>query len=733
MLTDSNQLRIEDLYNNDPTVCLEAVRRIKNSVIGSNRLKGLVLEQGTAGRLVALMNLNYGDIAREAMIVVASLAKGTEQHLKMLIEADAVPTLLINTQSDNFTFVEASLRCLRTIFRSRLAPVELIYSGINSLSSPSSTNNCTSHTSSHILPLLMSLAKNPKSNFVIKECIANILAASCHTSEHQNIMKDLGAISLIASFIYETTNPYQVRLAALNWLAQLCHDNVEVSALVACETYSGRALLDLLFEMMSQNNTYEMQLYSAKCMTFIYRSNAIYSSDSRLLFRTLPTLIMLCKKDRLPALRAQAADVLATLTQVDVGLQQHASICDQLVASLSDMLRQSSTLAGRVNAGTAGAAINNNNSTGGLEASHRQKSINSISEMSSSHSSSIDEPMVTDGDQSESFFESPSCTDIREAAFKAFASLGANDEEIRKKIIETEFLMDELMAALDEKDSRVSLAALQCLHSLSRSVQQLKTTFQDHAVWVPLRGLLDNKRDEVLNLASSCLCNLLLEFSPSKQHFLDRQAVELLCDLTRREDPNIRLNGVWALMNMAYQADQGVKNQILNCLGTDQIFRLLSDTDVNILMKTLGLLRNLLSTKAHVDTIMNQHGKQIMPAIILILEGEHSSEVKEQALCILGNIADGDSAKEYIMSNEDILKKLTSYLMNSNVNLQTAATFCINNLVWSEEEGAITRQERLKELQIPKILGGMLNTPNAGLFDRVKLALQQFNGNGLNP
>lgn len=50
-------------------------------------------------------------------------------------------------------------------------------------------------------------------------------------------------------------------------------------------------------------------------------------------------------------------------------------------------------------------------------------------------------------------------------------------------------------------------------------------------------------------------------------------------------------------MNMAFQADQTVKNQILNCLGTDQIFRLLSDTDVNILMKTLGLLRNLLSTK----------------------------------------------------------------------------------------------------------------------------------------
>lgn len=47
-------------------------------------------------------------------------------------------------------------------------------------------------------------------------------------------------------------------------------------------------------------------------------------------------------------------------------------------------------------------------------------------------------------------------------------------------------------------------------------------------------------------------------------------------------------------------------------LGTDQIFNLLSDSDVNILMKTLGLLRNLLSTKAHIDQIMFGHGKEIM-------------------------------------------------------------------------------------------------------------------------
>ena len=50
-------------------------------------------------------------------------------------------------------------------------------------------------------------------------------------------------------------------------------------------------------------------------------------------------------------------------------------------------------------------------------------------------------------------------------------------------------------------------------------------------------------------------------------------------------------------------------------------------------------------------------------AIILILEGDHSADVKEQALCILANIADGNTAKTAIMSNEDVLKKLRNYMV----------------------------------------------------------------------
>jgi len=167
-------------------------------------------------------------------------------------------------------------------------------------------------------------------------------------------------------------------------------------------------------------------------------------------------------------------------------------------------------------------------------------------------------------------------------------------------------------------------------------------------------------------------------------------------------------------------------SQIMTTLGTDQVFRLLSDSEIHVVMKTLGLLRNLLSNKHHIDHITNIYGKQLMQAVVLILESEHTPEVKEQALCILGNIADGDSAKKLIVDNEDMLKKLTTYMLHGNTKLQIASVACIQNLIWRNDEASAERQVKLKEIGVFKILQQLLTTPDPALFEKVKLALQQL-------
>ena len=107
-----------------------------------------------------------------------------------------------------------------------------------------------------------------------------------------------------------------------------------------------------------------------------------------------------------------------------------------------------------------------------------------------------------------------------------------------------------------------------------------------------------------------------------------------------------------------------------------------------------------------------------MQAVVLILESDNNPDVKEQALCILANIADGDNAKSYIMANEDVLKKVTNYLMHTNTKLQMAAVVCVYNLAYVEEPGAVDRQTKLREVGVHKILGQLLNTPDANLSEK---------------
>lgn len=222
----------------------------------------------------------------------------------------------------------------------------------------------------------------------------------------------------------------------------------------------------------------------------------------------------------------------------------------------------------------------------------------------------------------------------------------------------------------------------------------------------------DKPSPELMTVVSSTICNLLLEFSPAKESLLDSGAIDILCELTKSPNPALRLNGSWALMNMAFQAEQHVKTEIINALGTDRIFQLLSDSDTRVIMKTLGLLRNLLSSTVHIESIMANHASEILSAVMMVLDSpHHSSEVKEQALCIVGNLAAG--AHELIMEDEKILLKLKDYLIIDDHKLQTGALFAIKNLMHKS-----SRHDRLKEVGIIMKLNELLESNSTDIqFD----------------
>uniref|UniRef100_A0A8C7HCM6 Armadillo repeat-containing protein 8 n=1 Tax=Oncorhynchus kisutch TaxID=8019 RepID=A0A8C7HCM6_ONCKI len=661
-VTATSRHYVDRLFHPDPQKVLQGVIDMKNAVIGNNKQKANLIVLGAVPRLLYLLQQGLSSselrtecaVVLECVVVLGSLAMGTENNIKSLVDCHIIPALLQGLVCPDLIFIEACLRCLRTVFISPVTPVQLLY------------------TDPTVIPHLMSLlSRSPRT----QDYITQIFSHCCKSPEHQTVLFNHGAIQNIAPMLISLS--YKVRMQALKCFSVLAYENTQVSMTLVNVLVDGDLLSQVFVRMLQRDLPIEMQLTAAKCLTYMCRAGAIRTDDRCIVLKTLPCLVRMCSKERLLDERVEGAETLAYLMEPDVELQRIASVTDHLVAMLADYFKYPSSV------------------------------------------SAITDIKRLDHDLKHAH-------ELRQAAFKLYASLGSNDEDIRKKITETENMMDRIVSGLSESSIKVRLAAVRCLHSLSRSVQQLRTSFHDHAVWKPLMKLLQNAPDEVLVMASSTLCNLLLEFSPSKEPILESGVVELLCSLTQSDSPALRVNGIWALMNMAFQADQKVKGEIVRALGTEQLFRLLSDRDTNVLMKTLGLLRNLLSTRPHIDQIMSSHGKQIMQAVTLILEGEHSIEVKEQTLCILANIADGNTAKELIMTNDDILQKIKYYMGHSNAKLQLAATFCISNLIWNEEGSCQERQDKLRELGFVDILHKLTQALDPNLCERAKTAMQHY-------
>uniref|UniRef100_A0A8C1C9Y9 Armadillo repeat-containing protein 8 n=1 Tax=Cyprinus carpio carpio TaxID=630221 RepID=A0A8C1C9Y9_CYPCA len=555
-VTATSRHYVDRLFDPDPQNVLQGVIDMKNAVIGNNRQKANLIVLGAVPRLLYLLQQSSSslELRTECAVVLGSLAMGTENNIKSLVDCHIIPALLQGLLCSDLIFIEACLRCLRTVFISPVTPVQLLY------------------TDPTVIPHLMSLLSRSQHT---QEYITQIFAHCC---------KELSGFSIYYCIFFFFMH-VSVRMQALKCFSVLAYENAQVSMTLVNVLVDGEQLSQVFVRMMQRDKPIEMQLTAAKCLTYMCRAGAIRTDDNCIVLKTLPCLVRMCSKERLLEERVEGAETLAYLMEPDIELQRIASVTDHLVSMLADYFKYPSSV------------------------------------------SAITDIKRLDHDLKHAH-------ELRQAAFKLYASLGSNDEDIRKKPI------------------------------------------------------------------------------------LESGVIELLCSLTQSDSPALRVNGIWALMNMAFQADQKVKVEIVRALGTEQLFRLLSDPDTNVLMKTLGLLRNLLSTRPHIDQVMSSHGKQIMQAVTLILEGEHSIEVKEQTLCILANIADGNTAKELIMTNDDMLQKIKYYMGHSNVKLQLAATFCISNLIWNEEDGSQERQDKLRDMGFVDILHKLTQASDPNLCDR---------------
>uniref|UniRef100_A0A914WI92 Armadillo repeat-containing protein 8 n=2 Tax=Plectus sambesii TaxID=2011161 RepID=A0A914WI92_9BILA len=645
--------------------------QLRNMVIGNNRQKALLIENDLVARLLKMATSEGAtmEMRREVVFILNSLAKGSEKELGVVIEAGGARVLLHLLDTNDDQLVTACARCLRTLFTSRLAPIDQLYAD-----------------TAYVQLLLHVSHFSP----ITQEYVMEVFAHVC-TPEHQITLLNEGIIPVFVPLLFRDN--IKVLLSVLSCFASLTHDNFIAASYVFQAEHAGITVPERCDILLARCYPVAVQLAAAKCLVYLFRAGVIGANHRLIVDRAMPTIVRCARGECLTPsdirLRVDAIKTLAYATEQDVSLQRLTADNNQC---LREMLKC-------VPANTPISASLLNNET--LE-SYRQ---------------------------------------LEPAALTAIASLVMNEEEIRRRIQADNFSLTTSVERAKAKTGEEQVYHLhaigRCLHALSRSVEQLRTTFHERPVWKLLLEMAQSSNEELVAISSAALCNLCLDFSPCKREIVDAGLVEVLSSLVRRDSPCLRLNGVWGLMNLAYRADEKLKMTIVKTFGSDQFLRLLTEatSDSPIVLRTLGLIRNVLShgndpkayTHNHIDEVMAVHGNSIIQAVIYVLEDEYSSDAKEMALCILSNIAAGASAKEFIVANEDILRKVTNYMqLAGNSSLQIAATFCIFNLVCKEDDGYDERQAKLRDFGVHKLLQQLLQTSDNELYERAKLTLNQF-------
>jgi len=514
--------------------------------------------------------------------------------------------------------------------------------------------------------LVSTLVQLLTKNSQTAECAANILRRSCKSAKDQSMLYDAGVIPSLVIWL-EHKQP-AVLIPTLACLTELTHNN----EVVADGLFND--IRTQLLKLIVHSKSDEVQLQAATCLTRIIRAlpNGDNFALKQIERKLLTVFVRMCHK-KVTNIKTNAALSLAYLIEDDNELQEMAALSNHLIKNIANYF------------------------------------------------------LVTDSMEKETIEK------LRQSGFQLYAALSANDEKIRKEIVvSTPNLILYIHEAVNQEGNiLLQASALQCLLSLSRSVQQLRTTFKDVKLWEPvISALKSSTSDDIISVASSVLCNLLLDFSPCKEDLVDYGALDVLIALMKRTEAPFRVNGVWGLMNLAYDANDSLKNRIIDSVGMPTILNLVNDQQIDIAVKALGILRNLLTEKAQdIDNVMRNHGVLIIGAIKpLVLNNDLQEQMKEQVLCLLSNIANGSYAKTLLMAEETLLTKIIYYISSENEQLQTATVFCITNLARNQDNDIDRNHStKLRDLGAEKQLNMLLNTSNANLLERVKNALSKFN------
>lgn len=193
---------------------------------------------------------------------------------------------------------------------------------------------------------------------------------------------------------------------------------------------------------------------------------------------------------------------------------------------------------------------------------------------------------------------------VRETTLKALGALATFKEDFRKAIVEQEvvtYIINSLTQfpgsskpahdqdMLHPSSARsttqqpeqnpvsVIVAACYAIQMLSRSVNTLRTALNDHHASEPLLRLLRHPDVDVQIAATACICNLVLDFSPTKEALMAAGVLVVLCEHAHSLNSALRRNALWALKHLVDSTSVSYKKQCVEELESGWLVQLICD------------------------------------------------------------------------------------------------------------------------------------------------------------
>ena len=181
----------------------------------------------------------------------------------------------------------------------------------------------------------------------------------------------------------------------------------------------------------------------------------------------------------------------------------------------------------------------------------------------------------------------------REGTLQALAAIAPFNDDYRKQICD-QGALTQIMLAMKPfhsdapnagaqvesagNSAATILAACNAVRALTRSVTALRTKLVDAEVAKAVIDLMNSPDPEVRIAATKVLANLAMDFSPMKESVGESFVVKKLCEQAHSANARLRLESIWALKQLAVNASNKLKREIINELGSSWL-KLLIRTD----------------------------------------------------------------------------------------------------------------------------------------------------------